>query len=54
MEGRINRLSCERKVRWIERLHTGILSYVLRNHIKAQSLSQTLQQLARLYHSADE
>jgi hypothetical protein len=49
MEGRINRLSCERKVRWTERLHTGILTYVLKNHVKAQSLSHVLQQLATEY-----
>ena len=49
LEGRINRLSCVRKTRWIERLHTGILTYTLQHHARAQSLSNVLHSLEQEY-----
>ena len=49
MEGRINRAICQRGVRWIERLHAGILTYMLQRHLAAQSLSQALAHVAREY-----
>ena len=47
MEARINRLSCERKVRWYERYHTGVLTWMLNNHLRAQSMDAALRLLAQ-------
>lgn len=46
LAGRINRLSCVRRVRFVERLHAGLLSVIMRHHNSAKSIRQALEMLS--------